>query len=221
MTTVTSTHPYAHLNGGTAAREGGATTSSEVSAQDRFLTMLVAQMKNQDPLNPMENAEVTSQMAQINTVTGIEKVNNSLQTMLSQLMQAQAMQGAALIGRDVLLPGNSMYLVEGAGNAGFDLGGKADRVTVEILDGAGKVLDSVDLGPMPAGRHHFHWQAENPEAVGNAVNYRVTATAGSTAVEVTTYARDTVGAISTLGGALELDLVGGRTVTYDQVRAVL
>ena len=220
MTTVTSTNPYAHLNGGTAAGET-ATQKTEVSAQDRFLTMLVAQMKNQDPLNPMENAEVTSQMAQINTVTGIEKVNTSLQTMLSQLTQAQAMQGAALIGRDVLVPGNSMYLVEGAGNAGFDLGGKADKVTVDILDGAGKVIDSVELGAMPAGRHHFHWEAENAEAVGQAVKFKVTATSGRTAIEATPYARDTVGAVSNVNGTLELDLVGGSTVTYDKVKAVI
>ena len=107
MTTVTTpTNPYAAVNGG-ASTAGAATAKQEISAQDRFLTMLVAQMKNHDPLNPMENAEVTSQMAQINTVTGIEKVNASLQTMLGQLMQTQAMQGAALIGRDVLVPGNS------------------------------------------------------------------------------------------------------------------
>lgn len=220
MTTVTSTNPYAHLNGGTAAGET-ATQKTEVSAQDRFLTMLVAQMKNQDPLNPMENAEVTSQMAQINTVTGIEKVNTSLQTMLSQLTQAQAMQGAALIGRDVLVPGNGMYLVEGAGNAGFDLGGKADKVTVDILDKAGKVIDTVELGAMPAGRHHFHWQAEDAEAVGQAVTFKVTATSGKTAIEVTPYARDTVGAVSNVNGTLELDLVGGSTVTYDKVKAVI
>lgn len=221
MTTVTTpTNPFAAVNGG-ASTAGAATAKQEISAQDRFLTMLVAQMKNQDPLNPMENAEVTSQMAQINTVTGIEKVNASLQTMLGQLMQNQAMQGAALIGRDVLVPGNSMYLVEGEGRAGFDLAAKADKVTVEVIGAGGQVLDTFELGAMEPGRHHFHWKAENASAAGDAVTYKLKATAGKTVVESTTYARDTVGAISTVGGVLELDLLSGKTVPYDKVKAVI
>jgi flagellar basal-body rod modification protein FlgD len=97
MTTVTSNtgssaaDVYAALNGNTSST---ATSSSQASA-DRFLKLLVTQLQNQDPLNPMDNAQMTSQMAQINTVQGIEKVNESIQAMSSQFVQMQAMQGAS------------------------------------------------------------------------------------------------------------------------------
>src|SRR5512147_131653 len=80
---------------------------------DRFLKLLVAQMQNQDPLNPMDNAQVTSQMAQINTVTGIEKLNTTVQGLNSQFVQMQALQGASLVGRDVIVPGNLVDIDEG------------------------------------------------------------------------------------------------------------
>ena len=89
--------------------EPAATSASDAGAtSDRFLKLLVAQMQNQDPLNPMDNAQVTSQMAQINTVTGIEKLNTTVQGLSSQFMQLQALQGASLVGRDVIVAGNKL-----------------------------------------------------------------------------------------------------------------
>lgn len=197
-------------------------TKNELNAQDRFLKMLVAQMQNQDPLNPLDNAQVTSQMAQINTVTGIEKLNASINAMLLQLTQAQTMQGAALVGRDVLVPGQTMRLNDkGEGRAGFDLPSKADKVTVEVLSASGAVLDRFELGALDAGRHYLAWKADNPAEAGHQVQFRITAKAGPAPVTATTYMRDTVGAVSTGSGTLELDLAGGGTVPYHQVKAVI
>ena len=106
-------------------------TQNEAGAEDRFLKLLVAQMQNQDPLNPMDNAQVTSQMAQIQSVNGIEKLNRSVEGLGSQFAQMSALQGAALVGRDVIVPGNRLVtndeeLVQG----GFELNGPADSVKV-------------------------------------------------------------------------------------------
>src|SRR3954465_3385974 len=84
--------------------------SDAAATSDRFLKLLVAQMKNQDPLSPMDNAQVTSQMAQINTVTGIDKLNSTVATMTGQFAQLQALQGAALVGHDVVVPGNKLQV---------------------------------------------------------------------------------------------------------------
>ncbi|WP_395141267.1 flagellar hook assembly protein FlgD [Schlegelella aquatica] len=208
--------------GSNAPAGATASTKNELNAQDRFLKMLVAQMQNQDPLNPLDNAQVTSQMAQINTVTGIEKLNGSINAMLLQLTQAQALQGASLVGRDVLVPGDTMRLNDkGEGRAGFDLASKADKVTVEVLDQSGAVLDRFELGALDAGRHYLGWKAEDADEAGDEVRLRITAKAGASAVAATTYARDTVGAVSTSRGSLELDLAGGGTVAYNQVKAVI
>src|SRR3954467_11497534 len=103
--------------GNTGAAGGAAGTSSASStaqaaqdAADRFLKLLVAQMQNQDPLNPMDNAQVTSQMAQINTATGIDKLNATAQGLSAQFIQLQAMQGASLVGRDVIVAGNKLSI---------------------------------------------------------------------------------------------------------------
>ena len=121
---------------------------------DRFLKLLVAQMKNQDPLNPMDNAQVTSQMAQINTVTGIDKLNTTVAGLSAQFMQMQAMQGASLVGHDVIVPGNKLDIDADAaiGQGGFELAGPADAVKVEILAPSGAVLQTINLGA--AGRRH-------------------------------------------------------------------
>ena len=74
MTTTSAVNPYAVLTSGGNA----AATANETAAADRFLKLLVTQMQNQDPLNPMDNAQITSQMAQISTVSGIEKLNTCL-----------------------------------------------------------------------------------------------------------------------------------------------
>ncbi len=78
--------------------------------QDRFLTLLVTQLRNQDPLNPMDNAQVTSQIAQMSTVNGITQLNNTLMAVAGQMDVTQSMQAAGLIGKEVLVPGSKVLL---------------------------------------------------------------------------------------------------------------
>src|SRR6478672_4462777 len=94
--------------------------------QDRFLKLLVTQMKNQDPLNPLDNAQVTSQLAQISTVNGIEKLNTTLQTMASSFAAGQSLQAAGMIGKDVLIPASTLRLAGGSALFGIDLKQPAD-----------------------------------------------------------------------------------------------
>lgn len=82
--------------------------------QDRFLKLLVTQMKNQDPLKPLDNAEVTSQLAQISTVSGIDKLNNTLQLLNSDMSESLSMEATRMIGHNVLVPGTSLSLEKGA-----------------------------------------------------------------------------------------------------------
>ena len=116
--TPVATSPYAALNGSAAAP---GVTQNEAGSADRFLKLLVAQMQNQDPLNPMDNAQVTSQMAQIQTVTGIEQLNTTVEGLSSQFVQLQALQGASLVGRDVIVPGNLLDIDNGTAQGGFEL----------------------------------------------------------------------------------------------------
>ncbi|MDP2107925.1 MAG: flagellar hook capping FlgD N-terminal domain-containing protein, partial [Rhodocyclaceae bacterium] len=132
---------YSALN---VARDNKSSATADI--QNRFLTLLTAQLKNQDPTSPMDSAQMTSQLAQISTVDGIERLNATLQKMLGNTADAQAMQAAALVGRGVLVPGSALQLVEGAAVGALELAGPADEVTVTIKDANGLVQRTLNLG---------------------------------------------------------------------------
>ena len=140
-----------------AAAATAATSSTAASTQDRFLKLLVTQMKNQDPLNPMDNAQVTSQMAQLSTVSGIDKLNVTLQALSDSMTSNQSLQAASMIGHGVLVPGNGVDLSNGSAYGGFELAQSADNVNISIKDKAGALIRNIDLGTQPAGTGHWQW----------------------------------------------------------------
>jgi flagellar basal-body rod modification protein FlgD len=201
-----------------SATDLAAQSGNNAGAADRFLKLLVAQMQNQDPLNPMDNAQVTSQMAQINTVTGIEKLNTTVQGLNSQFVQMQALQGASLVGRDVIVPGNLMDIADGVGQGGFELTSAADAVKVEILSASGQVVETMQLGAQSAGMHSFDWNA-GTATNDSGLRFRVTSTLGGTTTSATTLMRDTVDAVSTSGTGFKLELARAGSVGYADVKA--
>ncbi len=193
---------------------------SDAGSADRFLKLLVTQLQNQDPLNPMDNAEITSQMAQINTVSGIERLNTGLQGLTAQVVQMQALQGAALVGRDVTVAGDRLAAVDGGAQGGFALAGPADRVQVEILNAAGVVVDTLDLGALGSGRHGFAWDGEGAEALSGH-RFRVSASQGASEVTATPLMLDHVRAVGIDGAAgLTLDLQHSGQVAWGDVVAM-
>ena len=211
-----STSVLDSLNG--AASSGTVKTANDAGSADRFLKLLVAQMQNQDPLSPMDNAQVTSQMAQINTVSGIEKLNQTVQGLNGQFVQMQALQGATLVGRDVIVPGNQLSIADGTAQGGFDLAGPADAVKVEILGPSGQVLDSMNLGAQSSGLQSFDWPAGSATDA-SGLRFRVTATSGATSVTSTALMRDRIDAVATGGDSLTLELARSGSVPYASVKA--
>lgn len=173
------------INSTSASTAASALTTPVVSAkntvaesQDRFLKLLVTQMKNQDPLNPMDNAQVTSQMAQLSTVSGIDKLNATLQALSSSMIASQSMQAANMIGHVVMVPGSSMELVNGKGSAAVDLSQPADSVSVAVSDASGKVVRNMQLGSQGSGAMPFQWDGMNDAGQLLADgSYKFTATA--------------------------------------------
>lgn len=193
-------------------------TSNDAGSADRFLKLLVAQMQNQDPLNPMDNAQITSQMAQISTVSGIQTLNTTVQGLNAQFVQMQALQGAALVGHDVTVAGDGLAIEGGAGAGAFDLAGPADQVKVEVLDPSGRVVDTLQLGAAASGIQSFVWPAGDV-ADGSAYRFRVSATSGSAAVSASLLMRDRVEAVSTGPDGLTLELARSGEVPYTAVKA--
>ena len=217
MITATSS-----ITAGTSTTQpAGKTAASDANAsQDRFLKLLVAQLNNQDPMNPMDNAQMTSQMAQINTVTGIQQVNETLKSMAQQFTAMQVLQGSNMVGHDVLVEGSTLNIKNGAAAGAIDLAARAESVKIDILSPGGQVIESINLGALDAGRHNFEWDASAYSFTG-APSFKVNATLGGQPIANTALARATVTSVSSDAGAMKVQLQGRPDVAYTSVKAIL
>jgi flagellar basal-body rod modification protein FlgD len=213
---------------GTSATSGGnAATSANGLVDDasqRFLTLLVTQLQNQDPLNPLDNAEITSQLAQLSTVTGVNKINDTLSSLSTALDANQYMQSANLVGHDVVVTGNQIALADGAGKLAYAVKSAADDVTVTIKDANGTVVRTIDAGPATADVHFLDWdgKGDNGQSLADGkYTFTVTATAGKASVDTTALTVAHVDGLlpGTSGGQLQLGALG--TIGLSQIVEIL
>ena len=211
-TALTTSQIDAYNASGTAA----AKSADPKAEQDKFMTMLVAQLNNQDPLNPMDNAQMTTQMAQINTVSGIQELNKTMTSMAAQFGSLQALQGVSLIGRTALVEGSTPIVVDGAASGSFDLSGNAGNVKVDILGKAGQLLGSADLGTASSGRHSFQVPLDGVDP-SQVSSFAVTAHTGQTTVSAKSISHVPIAAVSMQNGVLKLTTGSGTSYSYEQV----
>ncbi|MCK9284390.1 MAG: flagellar hook assembly protein FlgD [Rhodocyclaceae bacterium] len=202
-----------------------ATGNNQVTdQQSRFLRLLTTQLKNQDPLNPMDNAQMTSQMAQISTVDGITQLNATLQKLIGNAADTQVMQAASLVNHGVLVPGAKLDLQNGSAFAGVELSGPADQVTVTIKDGNGLVMRTLNLGAMAAGSHPFNWDGATDSGAAAAngnYSFNVAAVQGGNKVESATLALGLVTSAERTSAGLSLNVGSLGAFTLADVRQIL
>ncbi|MBE9610770.1 flagellar hook assembly protein FlgD [Chitinilyticum piscinae] len=155
VSSVSNKFDYTTLN-----TDSGKSRSEVEEQQDRFLKMLVTQLQNQDPMNPMDNAQTTSQMAQINTVTGIEKLNKTMETMMSLYAGTQVMQSAQLIGKDVLAPGKDFHFDGKQADFSFDVPEGVKSAEVKITDAKGNVVAVLPYSAPQSGVKPVVWDGK-------------------------------------------------------------
>ena len=205
----------------TSASSAVAGTTSAKDQTDRFLKLLVAQLNNQDPMNPMDNAQMTSQMAQINTVSGIQQLNDTISSMSAQYTSMQVMQGASMIGHQVLAEGSTLSVNAGVGTAAVTLDADATSVQVQVLSPGGAVVSQFDMGALSAGTHHIEWDASSYTGSGTP-SFSITAKQGSSLVGATPLVRDTIASVGTdSSGAMSLALKSGASIKYDTIKSIL
>lgn len=216
---ATSSNPYGEL--GLGLRE--AAPQAEMGQGD-FLRLMTTQLQHQDPFKPMESGEFLGQIAQFSTVSGIQGMQESLDTLAAALSSNQTLQAASLVGRGVMVPSDSAWLAaEGSMEAGAELP-YSGTLVVEIRDSAGQVVDRVDLGAHPAGVARFSWDGTN--AAGERLPegpYLMTAVLvnGGEAEQVQTLGSGTVNSVSMGSGGLLLNLNGMAPVQLSAVRQIL
>jgi flagellar basal-body rod modification protein FlgD len=182
-------------------------------------------LKNQDPTNPLDNAELTSQLAQMSAVSGIEKLNIALQSLVTQSSSNQVLQAASMIGRNVLSPGSVLSLKDGESIPfGVDLQAPAQSVTATISDAAGNVVRTYDMGALPQGLQNLLWDGKDDQ--GKMVadgKYHISVTAATGDKKVTadalTYTQVVSVAQDTSGVSLELS--NGKSTNLNNVKRIL
>ncbi|AOJ70313.1 MULTISPECIES: flagellar hook assembly protein FlgD [Burkholderia] len=215
--------------GGTNANINVASSLSTTSAADlqtTFLTLLVTQLKNQDPTSPVDSSQMTSQLAQINTVSGIAQLNTALTSLSSQLTAGQQTQAAMLIGSNVLAPGNTVPVKSGAASPfGVQLTSAVSNLTITVKNASGVVVNTINAGAQSAGTVPFNWTPT--DTAGNALpdgTYTISAsytdTSGKQYAPTTLSSAQVLSVVKQADGTPGLVLSNGSTVGFSQVASI-
>lgn len=130
--------------------------------KNEFLELLVAQLNNQNPLEPQENGEFIGQLAQFSTVEGVEKLNSSMETILSGYQSSQALQASSLVGRKVIVPAEKAVVDTSETFKGsLILPTSSSNVYVNVYDEAGSIVSRINLGQKEAGTISFMWDGKD------------------------------------------------------------
>jgi flagellar basal-body rod modification protein FlgD len=209
----------------TTASPLAATSATQI--QDRFLTLLVTQLKHQDPLSPMDNAQVTTQLSQISTVSGIDKLNTTMadlaQAMSSQLAASQAMSNVSMIGREVMAPSSKLNLTDAGASGAVQLDQAAAKASVLVYGAAGNVVGRVEIDRPAAGMNKFTWDGKGLDGrrVENGTYaFSVQANVGDKSIPTSTYVVGKVTGVGVGGADSTLILDGGSAVKFGDLTRV-
>jgi len=210
-----------------AGAAAGTTTASSRSSlgsigKDEFLTLLIAQLKNQDPLNPLKPHEFAAQLAQFTSVEQLQRLNQAMDMQLvssqTQSLLEQTNLAASLVGRSVVAEGNQVFIPEsGTARVQIEVGGSGGKATLRLLDSTGIEVARRDLGTLAPGEQTLTLPGDLP---AGAYRYEIAVTdAKGAAVSVVTYTTGTVDSIVFKEGQILLRL-GPLQVPLDTVAEI-
>ncbi|MEY2341126.1 flagellar hook assembly protein FlgD [Acidithiobacillus sp. IBUN Pt1247-S3] len=217
---------YASLQSSSAASSGSASSgASGLASESTFYNLLVTELTNQDPLNPLSNQNLSAQLAQFSVANGVQAIQGSLSSLMGQINQNQGLQAATLIGKTVSTSGNGLQLSGGAAAGGYDLSGDASNVDVLVQNSAGQTLAVLPQGAQSAGMQSFTWNGEdNSGAALPAGNYQFTVQAanGSQGVSATPYSMGVVSGVTLGSSGPTLQLSGQQgSVPFSSVQNII
>ncbi|MRW83311.1 flagellar hook assembly protein FlgD [Pseudoduganella sp. FT26W] len=204
------------------------TSTDDVQAdQDKFMKLLVTQLQNQDPLNPMDNAAMTSQLAQLSTVTGINKVNATLESLRTDIASTQSSTAINLIGKGVLVEGKGIQLnsstaddgtVTNSSVFGVDLASDSEAVSISIQDSSGKTVRTMSMTNAEAGTYPITWDGTKDDktvAPAGSYTFTVTASTAGSALTATPLQLAAVASVSTGASGVKLNTSLGHFAMSD------
>lgn len=236
MTSLNATPPAVSqdLLNSVNVKKATAAAGSVEAEQDKFMTLLVTQLKNQDPMNPLDNAQLTSQFAQLSTVTGVNKLNTTMESLKSSYQASEQLQAANMIGHGVLVAGDKVGLSGGKGIMGVEMASAADNVQVIITDPrTGKDVQTINMGAQPAGTVPIAWDGiPDPSKVdkdgkpitlkdGNYLFRVVAERGGEQLKDAKTLSFDSVASVTTSATGVKLNLPSMGVVSMADIKQIL
>ncbi len=194
--------------------------------QDEFLKLMTTQLRNQDPMEPMDNGEFLSQIAQFGTVNGVNELLSSFQNLATNLQSSQALQASNLIGRQVLVENDEGYLpASGSLTGAAELGSSAD-MTINIYDSSGQVINRVELGSKSPGLVPFVWDGttfSGERAASGRYRIEVEATRYGESESLTPMVTSNVTSITlgSIGSEMQIELENLGQVNFSQINQIL
>lgn len=188
---------------------------------DMFLKMLTTQLKNQDPLSPLDSTEFTNQLVQFAAVEQQIDANAHLESLVKAQQSSQMASSVGYLGTAVEFESTSLPLQNGAAAFSYALNERADEVTVRIQDASGKTVRTID-GGSTAGRHDITWDGvddNGQQLTDGAYKAIITAKNGQKTSTVTPLVSGTVTGITSGDGKVILSL-SGVEVSLDDIKSV-
>jgi flagellar basal-body rod modification protein FlgD len=212
---------------GTSGSSSTSLTSATTLGGTDFLTLMLAQLKNQDPTSPVDSNTFLSQLAELSEVQGITSLNTSFSALSSSLTSNQALQASSLLGHQALVASSTATVAKGATVTGaVSVPQTTSDVVLNVSNSVGVLVRQIDLGAQASGMASFTWDGTGSN--GTAVpadTYTLTAqyagqTSGSTAA--TTYVNGTVQSVSIGSGStgMTVNVAGVGSVPFSSVQQI-
>jgi flagellar basal-body rod modification protein FlgD len=211
---------------GSSGAAGAAAAPGTLGGTD-FLTLMLAQLQNQDPTSPVDSNTFLTQLAQLSEVQGITSLNTNFSTLSNSLTSNQALQASSLLGHQAMVNSSTATLAAGATVTGaVNVPQNTSQVTLSISDGSGALVSQINLGAQSAGLANFSWNgimgngSQAPAGTYTLTAQYAGATSGSTAA--TTLVNGTVESVSMGAGStgLTLNVSGVGSVPFSSVQQI-
>ncbi len=210
--------------GATATTQPAGAIGKTSLDQVDFLKLFVAQLKFQDPMQPMDNYQMASQMAQFSMVEGLNKMTESIKNMETSQSSANQLQAASLVGKNVEVKGNGLTVSDGKVSEGYYQLEKAGRVAVNIFDSRGSLVRTLELGAQDTAKQKLAWDGKNLAGTtlpDGQYSFKVTAVdEKNQAINVTTTMTGRVDGVSFNSGGTRLKM-GSKQVLLSEIIAIV
>jgi flagellar basal-body rod modification protein FlgD len=211
---------------GSSTANGGVNSAATLGGTN-FLTLMLAQLKNQDPTSPVDSNTFLTQLAQLSEVQGITQLNTSFSSLSSSLSPSQALQASSLLGHHVLVTSTTANLTaSGTVTGAVNVPQTTSQVLLTVKNSAGVLVRQINLGAQSAGRTSFSWDGKagdgSPAPAGTYTLSAQYAGATSGGTAATTMVNGTVDSVSMGAGStgLTLNVTGLGSVPFSSVNQI-